>query len=578
MFDRLSSRFTIAMLWLVASQAMAANVGSSQAEVSTGPVRFAEGSITTGAYETTPTLSPDGKTAYMMRYSAETGGRAIFTSRQVNGAWSAAEPAALPANSGGPALSPDGSRLYFWSISPGTWATHLQVAERNGNELGQPRPLGAPLDGDGELSPSVAANGTIYFAARRKDTTGGFDVYRSRFTGGSYATPENLTRLNSQYDESGIAVAPDESYLVISVRGRADSRGESDLYLSMRQGESWMPPMLLSPQINTSADETNPQISPDSLYLYFTRAGDVYRVETASFLPRGKQYQGPWVERASMPTGRIWASVVAQRGKVYVINGLSGWGQGSRLLNAVEEYDPAANRWTSKANAPAGAERNIATADDESFRLHAGRGQSTSCRYSPSDDKWIGESGALPWEIDQNTGVFRIGGRLYAMKSIWSEVGWVSSFVEYDAARSTWVTRRTPPLGAPGTQTAVANGRIYLFGAGEKGNVVQEYDPATDSWTRKSPLPTSRLEVRFAVGNGKIYAVGGHFSGGAVTDTVEEYDLASDSWRSLPPLPEPLWGVETAAVDGRLYVFGGSTDAMGAAPASTKVWEYSPER
>ena len=53
-----------------------------------------------------------------------------------------------------------------------------------------------------------------------------------------------------------------------------------------------------------------------------------------------------------MPTARVNFSASAVNGRIYLIGGAPGGGQWSQGLSTVEEYDPATDTWTPKADMP----------------------------------------------------------------------------------------------------------------------------------------------------------------------------------------------------------------------------------
>ena len=54
-------------------------------------------------------------------------------------------------------------------------------------------------------------------------------------------------------------------------RGRPDSQGDLDLYITVRDSAgNWSAPRNLGPGVNSSAGELCPLVSPDGRYLYFT--------------------------------------------------------------------------------------------------------------------------------------------------------------------------------------------------------------------------------------------------------------------------------------------------------------------
>ena len=59
-----------------------------------------------------------------------------------------------------------------------------------------------------------------------------------------------------------------------------------------------------------------------------------------------------WTRKAAMPTARTCLSTSAVDGKIYAIGGSPGYGQWYQGLSTVEEYDPATDTWTRKADMP----------------------------------------------------------------------------------------------------------------------------------------------------------------------------------------------------------------------------------
>jgi N-acetylneuraminic acid mutarotase len=59
-----------------------------------------------------------------------------------------------------------------------------------------------------------------------------------------------------------------------------------------------------------------------------------------------------WTTKADMPTARLYFSTCAVNGKIYAFGGVgqATWGP----LRTVEEYNPATDTWTTKAHMPKG--------------------------------------------------------------------------------------------------------------------------------------------------------------------------------------------------------------------------------
>lgn len=250
---------------------------------------FEEGAVSTpGSFSIT--FSPDGRDAYF----GESRG-AIMFSRLEDGKWSAPAPVEFAGRAIdiSPSVTPDGSRLLFASGRrpagvKGSYTT-LWESARTERGWGAPRPLPIELNGlEGADFPSVAANGTLYYVARREDSLGQTDIYRARRQGDGYAAPENLgPAINTAQRETDVYVAPDESYLVFA-SDRAGGAGATDLYISVRRDGAWTPARPLGGGVNTQAAEGCPGVFGDGRRLFFTRFGGaapgVYQADARGLL------------------------------------------------------------------------------------------------------------------------------------------------------------------------------------------------------------------------------------------------------------------------------------------------------
>ncbi len=238
------------------------------------------------------TLSPDGKTFYFAQDRSE-----IMVSRFEDGKWSAPATAEFSGKyrDGDPFMSPDGSRLFFWSTRPlqGQQRKNmaLWVVDRRGKGWSEPGDLGISINGPdgGPGFPSVTSRGDLYFMASRSDSIGGLDIYRAEASDGSYSSPKNLgPEINSKHSELDAYVAPDESYIIFT-SDRPGGLGGGDLYISNRRGGSWTSPRNLGPRINSAGYECCPSVSPDGKHFYFTTQGlgrnGIYEVSIAALDP-----------------------------------------------------------------------------------------------------------------------------------------------------------------------------------------------------------------------------------------------------------------------------------------------------
>jgi len=210
---------------------------------------------------------------------------AIIRYRQEEKGWGEPEVAPFSGryNDIDPNLSPDGNSIVFISRRPSSpsdeqlseawdiWVSYREDTQSPWLEAQRlPEPVNSP---DAELYPSIAASENLYFGSNRDGGFGGFDIYRAKMIDGGYREVENLgAKINSEHAETDAFIAPDESYIVVTVTGRSDSRGQNDLYISFRQENgNWGDLIHLGDSINSPAKEYCPVVTPDNRFFFFTR-------------------------------------------------------------------------------------------------------------------------------------------------------------------------------------------------------------------------------------------------------------------------------------------------------------------
>jgi Tol biopolymer transport system component len=250
------------------------------------PKLVGQGVISTSDDETGFAITPDGKTAFFGKRSPGTASPTvdvICVSLFRNGHWT--EPEIAPFSGRyrdiTPAVSPDGSKMFFASNRPAgagakrdfdIWFIDLK------GDWKAPKPAGAVNSASQEYGISIAANGTMYFGSNRPGGKGAFDIYRSRLSpDGAYQEPENLgPSINTEGFELTPAVSPDEKILVFAGLGRSDEitaihtgYNKGDLYISRFQNGAWSEPRNAGPRVNSGGQESDPSFSPDGRKLYF---------------------------------------------------------------------------------------------------------------------------------------------------------------------------------------------------------------------------------------------------------------------------------------------------------------------
>jgi Tol biopolymer transport system component len=252
------------------------------------PEVFAPGVISGPANDGAPTFSPDGKTLYFARSGTSWG--FILESRSVNGAWTAPEIASFSGqwSDSQPAMAPDGSHLVFSSIRPAPGEKEEPGVKKeraaalwrvNKTATGWSEPVRLPESvniSKRVYKPSVAGDGSLYFMSPDAKTQK-WRLYRSQYSGGTYAAATPLSFSDGTTGDVDPQVAPDESFLIFSSNGRRkDGETHERLYLTFREQGAWgeVLPMRYTGDDDPS-DDGEANLSPDRKTLYFTSGRSV---------------------------------------------------------------------------------------------------------------------------------------------------------------------------------------------------------------------------------------------------------------------------------------------------------------
>lgn len=160
-----------------------------------------------------PNFSSDFSTIYITRCKVGKNQQTacqIYTSKKSGTEWS--EPQSLDITgdsitSAHPAISPDGSQLYFVSDMPGTIGENdIWVVNLEEGKWGTPKNLGEEINTPGnELFPYVHADGTLYFSSDSRVGLGGLDIFKAKKDETGSWMVENLkSPINSVDDDFGI--------------------------------------------------------------------------------------------------------------------------------------------------------------------------------------------------------------------------------------------------------------------------------------------------------------------------------------------------------------------------------------
>ena len=240
------------------------------------------GVISTGDSESHATFAPDGNTLYFVKLTPDFAHWTIVVSERTGGHRG---PPAIAWFSGrwddaDMSFAPDGNTIYFVSDRPDGDAraarpdTDLFRMRRTATGWSEPErivELSSPLS---EWYPNQARDGTLYFGSERRDGNlgpeGTADLWLARPQGDHFGAPQNLGPvINTAGQDIEPWISADQQTLIYASKGRADTLGSYDLYVSRRCGTGWSEPHPLGGGVNSAGWEFGGRLSPDQRTFYF---------------------------------------------------------------------------------------------------------------------------------------------------------------------------------------------------------------------------------------------------------------------------------------------------------------------
>ncbi|MEC9251202.1 MAG: hypothetical protein VX501_11165 [Pseudomonadota bacterium] len=228
-------------------------------------------------------FTPDETIAVFGQHDENWDQHRVMMSVRSSQGWQAARPVEIdgapwPTQMRAMRFSPDGRGAVFSSAPlPGEtrddwdlWYVHWH----NGRFVAARR-LESPVNSSAhDVHASIAANGTIYFASRRRGGAGESDLYRAIPDLAAGWRVERLRALSSAYSEADIYVAPDEEYVIFARTDAPDGQGGDDLYISRANGEGWSDPVPLGEDVNSPEYEYGAWVNATGDLLWFTAFRD----------------------------------------------------------------------------------------------------------------------------------------------------------------------------------------------------------------------------------------------------------------------------------------------------------------
>ncbi len=154
-------------------------------------------------------------------------------------------------------------KIWFFCMIIGLQGVFAETAQRI------PWPVSSEYS---ELSPTVNIEGTILiFASNRPGGRGSFDLYESRWLDGKWQTPQALENINTQFFEGYPSLSPDGNTLYFSSnRHRQDPRSKDlDIYVAHRNNQGVFMPAQPMSLLNSPYFDAGVTLSADGKELYF---------------------------------------------------------------------------------------------------------------------------------------------------------------------------------------------------------------------------------------------------------------------------------------------------------------------
>lgn len=212
--------------------------------------------ISTGAWESTPSISPDGKTLFFSSdRRGSIGQRDLwYANRKEDGSWAVPVNLGKKINSKGneeaPFLHPDGQTLYFLSDGhPGMGDLDIFVSRKmEDGTWGEPLNMGMPINSNYRESPIFITNDgkTAYSSTERKEVEGGqgkLDLYHFELPASLRPQPVTYVKAKVKDDDNGKPVAALVEIIDLAsgnVLSKSMSDCEGEFVITLPIGKNYM--------------------------------------------------------------------------------------------------------------------------------------------------------------------------------------------------------------------------------------------------------------------------------------------------------------------------------------------------
>ncbi|WP_159022237.1 OmpA family protein [Formosa sp. L2A11] len=184
-----------------------------------GDPKMLKGNLKGKYHESSPVFTTDNRTMYFTRSNTKVDNKTadyklkIYKSEKVNNKWQEAVELSINGDdfsTAHPALSSDGTKLYFSSDRPGGYGESdlYVVTISSGGDLGEPVNLGPEVNTEGkETFPFVTALNELYFSSDGHFGLGGLDIFYIKILDNHYGHLLNIGEpLNSNADDFAFGI------------------------------------------------------------------------------------------------------------------------------------------------------------------------------------------------------------------------------------------------------------------------------------------------------------------------------------------------------------------------------------
>jgi RNA polymerase sigma factor (sigma-70 family) len=278
------------------------------------------------------------------------------------------------------------------------------------------------------------------------------------------------------------------------------------------------PPLSTVEEYDPTADKWTKKAdmpTPRIIHAGCTMNGKIYivggfladKMEATSRMDEYDPVSDKWTRKADMPTPREYLSACAVNGRIYAIGGQNGR---ERQISVVEEYDPTKDEWTWKTNIPTfrPVALSASTVNGKIYVIGGSFWRNPNWIVSPVVEEYDPATNIWTKKADMPTPreglstcvvsekIYAIGGQDFDNGKLFPTVE------EYDPSTDTWTKKADMPTARRYSSTSAINGKIYAIG-GEDWKVgalstVEEYDTgfSGESINFKGKLPTTWGDIR----------------------------------------------------------------------------------